>query len=113
MAQPIVIAYHLVWTAYGWWLPNDPRGSGSREVRRDVIAELGEVHYGRKKIQSAGRIVGQFYKKATDPLKHPLPPLEGTPRTETANAFEEAIQTARLTCYALALMPHHSHNLIR
>ena len=26
--HPIVIAHHLIWTAYGWWLPNDPRGSG-------------------------------------------------------------------------------------
>ncbi len=24
--NPIVVAYHLVWTAYGMWLPNDPRG---------------------------------------------------------------------------------------
>jgi hypothetical protein len=23
----MVVAYHLIWTAYGWWLPNDPRGS--------------------------------------------------------------------------------------
>ena len=29
MNNPLVIAYHLIWTAYGWWLPNDPRGSGS------------------------------------------------------------------------------------
>ena len=26
-AMPIVIAYHLIWTVYGWWLPNDLRGS--------------------------------------------------------------------------------------
>ena len=26
--NPIVIAYHLVWTAYGTWLPNDPRVVG-------------------------------------------------------------------------------------
>jgi hypothetical protein len=23
--MPLVIAYHLIWTACGWWLPNDPR----------------------------------------------------------------------------------------
>jgi len=26
MNHPLVIAYPLVWTGYGWWLPNDPRG---------------------------------------------------------------------------------------
>jgi hypothetical protein len=27
--KPIVIAHHIMWTLYGWWLPNDPRGSTS------------------------------------------------------------------------------------
>ena len=40
----MVIGYHLIWTAYGWWLPNDPRGSMSRLIRSDIIAELGELH---------------------------------------------------------------------
>ena len=32
MPRPIVIAHHLIWTVYGTWLPNDPRGSGSRAI---------------------------------------------------------------------------------
>jgi hypothetical protein len=72
MNQPLVIAYHLIWAAYGWWLPNDPRGSGSREVRSDIIAQLGELHYGRKRIQPAGRVVQMFYAEAARVLKHPL-----------------------------------------
>ena len=28
-----VLAYHLVFTSYGFWLPNDPRGSWSDFVR--------------------------------------------------------------------------------
>jgi hypothetical protein len=39
--RPIVIAHHLIWTNYGWWLPNDPRGSLSRTIASDLIAELG------------------------------------------------------------------------
>jgi len=46
--QPIIIAYHLIWTAHGWWLPNDPRGSMSAAIACDVLAELGALHYGRK-----------------------------------------------------------------
>jgi hypothetical protein len=26
----MIAGYHLIWTAYGWWLPNDPRGSTSQ-----------------------------------------------------------------------------------
>lgn len=61
--NPIVIGYHLMWTLYGWWLPNDPRGSTSRQIRRDLIAELGELHFGRKKIQPpVGRFAGSIGK---------------------------------------------------
>ena len=66
MTQPLIIAYHLVWTAYGWWLPNDPRGSGSRELRNDILSELGEIHYGRKRVQPAGREVRAFYERAAE-----------------------------------------------
>ena len=48
MPQPIVITHHLIWTAYGWWLPNDPRGSGSKTVRNPSLAQLGNLHFGRK-----------------------------------------------------------------
>ena len=51
----MVAAHHLLWTAYGWWLPNDPRGSMSRRIASIAIDELGELHYGRKKIQPAYR----------------------------------------------------------
>ena len=72
MSNPMVIAYHLIWTAYGWWLPNDPRGSGSDTIRNDVLGELGELHNGRKKVQPSGKTVREFYEKAADLLKHPL-----------------------------------------
>ncbi len=47
--RPWSFAHHLIWTAYGWWLPNDSRGSMSRFIASDPIAELGELHHGRKR----------------------------------------------------------------
>lgn len=45
----IVIAHHLVLMGYGHWLPNDIRGSGSDEIRNELLAVLGEIHHGRKR----------------------------------------------------------------
>jgi len=45
MSRPIVIAYHLIWIAYGRWLPKDPRGSTSRSIASDIITALGELHF--------------------------------------------------------------------
>jgi REP element-mobilizing transposase RayT len=113
MPQPLVIAYHLIWTAYGWWLPNDPRGSGSREVRSDPIAELGELHHGRKRVQPAGREVRRFYEQAAAALRHPLLSFEEGARAAVGRAFAVALEAERYTCYACAVMPDHVHILIR
>ena len=64
MGQPLVIAYHLIWTAYGQWLPNDPRGSGSDQITSNLIAELGALHLGRKQVQPCGQVIRDFYDKA-------------------------------------------------
>src|SRR5262249_23847691 len=111
--QPLVIAYHLIWTAYGWWLPNDPRGSGSSVIRCDVLAELGELHRGRKKVQPAGKAVRSFYQQAAGLLAHPLLSFDEPARHEIAEAFQEVIIDQRYTCYACAIMPDHVHILIR
>lgn len=70
----MVLAYHLIWVAYGWWLPNDLRGSMSRGIASDVIADLGALHYGRKKIQPASLDIRAFYERAKEPPASPLGP---------------------------------------
>jgi REP element-mobilizing transposase RayT len=113
MSQPIVIAHHLIWTAYGTWLPNDPRGSSSHSIRSDVLAELGELHYGRKKVQPTGREIREFYAKATPLLKHPVQTIDDRTRSEIAAAFADVIEREKLTCWACVVMPDHVHFLIR
>jgi hypothetical protein len=47
----VVKAAHLVLTGYGHWLPNDPRGSGSEEIRKLGLEMLGPIHFGSKRVQ--------------------------------------------------------------
>ena len=72
MPRPIVIGHHIMWTLYGWWLPNDLRGSTSQVIRSDLFAELGELHYGRKRLQPAGQDLCEFYEQASALLQFPL-----------------------------------------
>ncbi len=109
----MVIAHHLIWTVYGYWLPNDPRGSHSRIVRNDVIAELGELHFGRKRVQPMGRVVQRFREQATAVLQHPLLQFDAAEVEEIATAFEEVIAGERYTCYSGAMMPDHVQILMR
>jgi len=109
----MVIAYHLIWTAYGWWLPNDPRGSGSQQVNSARLMDLGELHHGRKRVQPSGRMVREFYERAAPLLKHPLLTFDEPAREAIASAFEEEIAKQTYTCWACAVMPDHVHILIR
>jgi REP element-mobilizing transposase RayT len=109
----MVIAYHLIATAYGWWLPNDLRGSMSRSIASDVIAELGELHYGRKTVQPASHEIRAFYEEAVGLLQHELLEFDRTCRDCIAEAFAECIRINKYTCYACAIMRDHDHLVIR
>jgi REP element-mobilizing transposase RayT len=113
MSRPLLIAYHLVWTSYGHWLPNDPRGSGSKTVLNEKIAALGELHYGRKRVQPPGRLVRDFYQQATKILSYSLPEFDQSDIAMIGDAFAEIIEKRWYTCYACAIMPDHVHILIR
>lgn len=109
----VVAGYHLIWTAYGCWLPNDPRGSTSKEVRSVQLQDLGELHFGRKRLQPARRVVKAFYEEAKQRLKTELLNLNDGEMVAAAAAFASVIKAQRYTCYACAIMPDHVHFLIR
>jgi hypothetical protein len=109
----MVIAHHLIWVAYGWWLGNDPRGSMSKWIRSDLITELGELHHGRKRIQPKSAVIRDFYNRAEDRLKYPLLTFSPADVLIIAKAIAECLRVERYTCYALAIMPDHIHILIR
>ncbi len=113
MPNRLLIAYHLIWTAYGHWFPNDPRGSGSAVVLKERIAALGEIHYGRKRVQPPNAVVRRFYEQAQKLLSYPLLRFDPSDIGIVAAAFAEIIRERKYTCYACAIMPDHVHFLIR
>lgn len=113
MQRPIVIGFHLTWTAYGFWLPNDPRGSMSKTIAADVIAELGELHYGRKRVQPAGGVIRDFHNQAEEVLKFPILRFAASDVGIIAYSIGEVVRQEIYTCYACAIMPDHVHVLIR
>jgi REP element-mobilizing transposase RayT len=113
MRKPIVIAYHLIWTVYGYWLPNDPRGSMSKTIASDIIAELGRLHYGRKLVQPSSAKMREFHESARGVLKHPLLDFQLADFPIIAEGLDDAIRKHNYTCYACAIMPDHVHILIR
>lgn len=111
--HPTVIAYHLVWTVYGTWLPNDPRGSGSTRVLSEPLLHLGEAHYGRKRIQPRPEIVREFYVEAEPRLDFEVIRFDGDQIERVGAAFGEVVSERNYTCYACAILSDHVHLLVR
>jgi REP element-mobilizing transposase RayT len=111
--NPIVIAYHLIWTAYGWWLPTDPRGSMSSWVSLDVLKQIGELHFGRKKVQPKSWQIKQYLRATEDLLRFPRLTFTIEQRACIARAFAKVIADFKYTCYACAVMPDHIHLVLR
>lgn len=113
MVHPLVIAYHLIWTGYGWWLPNDLRGSTSRFVASDLLKELGDLHFGRKRIQPARRELLGFFGQAQSRLDFPVLTFADDAIRAVAHAFGSAVSTYQYTCYACVVMRDHVHLVVR
>lgn len=109
----MIIGHHLIWTAYGWWLPNDPRGSMSREIRNAALIDLGDLHYGRKRIQPANWQITRFYAQAAESLQFNLLKFSADEVAAIAESFANTLHRRTYTCYACAIMPEHIHLLIR
>ncbi len=109
----MVAGYHLIWTVYGYWLPNDPRGSTSLEVRVEALKPLGDIHYGRKLVQPSSQELRQFFAQAHDLLAHEVRTFDDDDITLVGNALGQQIAERGYTCYACAVMPDHVHLLIR
>ena len=110
---PIVIAHHLIWTIYGYWLPNDIRGSSSKVIRKDLLAELGDLHHGRKKIQPIRSELLRFFDDARHLLNFPTRESTRAEMACVATAFARTIETSRYTCWACSILPDHVHLVIR
>ena len=109
----MVAGYHLMWTAYACWLPNDLRGSTSAEIRAERIASLGELHQGRKAIQPNANEIRAFFKLAEELLAHPRRIFNDEEALVIAKSFAKTIKNRVCTCYECAMMPDHVHILIR
>src|SRR5690348_1880889 len=87
-----VIGHHLILTGYAHWLPNDPRGSGSTELKQEKLADLGPIHYGRKKIQPPRHELKHFYREANQHLQFQPFWFDSAKRQALSEAFFSVIR---------------------
>ncbi len=107
----MVIAYHIIFTTYGTWLPNDPRGSYSKKVYQDELAALGEVRYGRQNPQPPRSSMRRFRAAAQRCLSRPPYHINDRTRPVVARGFRNVKERLQLNVAACAIMNDHVHLL--
>lgn len=108
-----VLAYHLIMTAYGFWLPNDPRGSWSEFVRSWELSRFGPATKTTEKRSLARRPHDAALRRAAKAVLA-RPPVEFTGRQARAVArgFGNYCDRSGCVVFACAVLPTHAHLVV-
>jgi len=107
----MIIAYHIIFTTYGTWLPNDPRGSYSKAVYDAELKALGDPQYGRQAPQPDGDALRRFWTASRETLNRRQFFIDDPKREIIAEGFERVVRRLGLTVRACAIMNDHVHLL--
>lgn len=106
----MILAYHCIFSAYGFWLPNDPRGSGS-----DHVASWDLFRYGPPtKVTSRRSVAHRPHDTrkrivAKSALKYPPVSFTGQQALTITKGFTKAATEANYIFHACAVLPDHVH----
>jgi len=105
-----VIAFHLIIVAYGFWLPNDPRGSWSDVVRSWELLKFGpatKVNDSRNYAKDRHDVA--LRRSAKQALKYPPVRFNEGQRNAIADGFARACGEGAYRCRACCIGFDHAH----
>jgi REP element-mobilizing transposase RayT len=109
-----VLAYHAVFSAYGHWLPNDPRGSGSSYVGAEHLRRFGPA----TRLDDRRRSVAHrphdaaLRRAAKRSLQRPAVQFTGLQARAIGRGFGDYVLRAKLTVWACSILPNHVHLVV-
>src|SRR5437867_6708195 len=109
----MVIADHIIITAHGFWLPNDPRGSWS-----DFVGAWELLRFGRATKVTTHRSLAhvphdrELRRAAKRSLKYPAVRFSRAQIQSIAKGFAHAAAQSGYVIYACAIMPDHAHLVV-
>jgi REP element-mobilizing transposase RayT len=109
----MIVGYHIIFSTYGFWLPNDPRGSwsdfvGSWELFRHGAAT--KTTERRSLAQDAHDRAKRLAAKRA--LKYPPVQFTGVRARAVARGFAKYLRRLGITVWACAILPDHVHLVV-
>ena len=109
----MVVGYHVIFGAYGFWLPNDPRGSWS-----DFVGSWELFRYGPANKTTERRSVAHrkhdasLRKEAKTGLARPPAVFSGIQARSIGTGFANYCEKSKLAIWACAILPDHVHLVV-
>src|SRR5437660_12133047 len=100
---PMILGYHIIFSTYGFWLPNVPRGSWS-----DFVGAWELFRFGRAtKIDSPHSVADQPHDQklrqdTKSALRYPPVQFNGLQARAVGSGFAELISKSKLSVWACA-----------
>lgn len=109
-----MLAFHAIFTVYGFWLPNDPRGSWSDWVGALELFRRGGA---ATKVETRRSVAGQRHDMAKRvAVKHALQRtpvhFSGLQARAISRGFVAAIRKSSHRILACAILPDHVHVVV-
>lgn len=109
----VVLASHVIFSTYGFWLPNDPRGSWSEFVGDWELFRFGTA----TKVDTCRSVAGashDFARRmaAKTALKYPPVRFSGVQARAVGRGFSEFVGKSGLAVWACSIMPEHVHMVV-
>ncbi len=109
----MVLGSHVIISAYGFWLPNDPRGSWSECVGSWELARFGPATKVDTRRSVARRPHNHALRRAAKrALKYSPVRFTGTQARAIGRGFAEFTTKSGLIIWACSILPEHIHLVI-
>jgi REP element-mobilizing transposase RayT len=109
----MIVGYHIIFSAYGFWLPNDPRGSWSQFVGSWELFRYGPATKTTERRSLAYRHHDwERRKQAKSALKFPPVNFTGVAARAVGRGFGDYVRQAKLPVWACAILPDHVHMVV-
>ncbi|MGD9855189.1 MAG: hypothetical protein AB7U20_09595 [Planctomycetaceae bacterium] len=106
----MVLGYHVILGMYGFWLPNDPRGSWSEFVWSEALSQHGDA----TKVDTRDSVAGAAHDvnrrmAAKRDLQFPPVVLNGQQALSVAKGIAQAAELTGAPIWACSVLPEHVH----
>jgi REP element-mobilizing transposase RayT len=109
----MIVGYHVIFSAYGFWLPNDPRGSWSNFVGSWELFRYGPATKTNETRSLAHRQHDSARRRAAkSSLNYPPVQFIGLQARAIGRGFGRYVGCSGLPVWACAILPDHVHSVL-